>query len=249
MKVKELKSVGNEQRYLIKETTVEFMNALRRIMTGSVPTFAISEVTIYENNSYMFDEYLGHRLGLIPLTTDLKTYKVGETTKLMLEKNGPGMVYSGDIKSTDAKVKVVNKNIPLVELKKDQNLKIEATAELAGGKKHVKHAPGVIAYYPLPELHTLEDHSPELEKAVKACPVNVLETKKGKIEFTDPYGCILCRACVDAAPNGMDLTLSANEFVLVLENFGQLENQEVLLKASEIIRERAEELEKLLKKI
>jgi DNA-directed RNA polymerase II subunit RPB3 len=44
-------------------------NALRRIMMAEVPTLAIETVTINENSSVLFDEFLAHRAGLLPINS------------------------------------------------------------------------------------------------------------------------------------------------------------------------------------
>lgn len=45
-------------------------NTLRRIIISKIPTMAIHEIQIYENNTVFPDEYIAHRLGLIPLMVD-----------------------------------------------------------------------------------------------------------------------------------------------------------------------------------
>lgn len=49
---------------------VSFANAIRRILLAEVPTMAIEKVELYNNTTVMHDEFLGHRLGLIPIKVD-----------------------------------------------------------------------------------------------------------------------------------------------------------------------------------
>lgn len=51
----------------LSDTDASMANALRRIMISEVPTLTIDMVTFEENTSCLADEFIAHRLGLLPL--------------------------------------------------------------------------------------------------------------------------------------------------------------------------------------
>jgi len=138
-------STEDEIAFEVKDANVPLLNAVRRFCMSRVPVFAIDKVTVYENGSAMFDEYIAHRIGLVPLTSP-EGYKQDETVLFTLDKGGEAIVYSKALKSTDAKVAVANADIPLIPLGEGQQLRIEGTARQGTASEHAKFQAGIVSY-------------------------------------------------------------------------------------------------------
>ena len=135
----------------------QYVNAIRRLSINEVPTLAIDDVVILENSSVMHDEAVAHRLGLIPLRTDLNRFvlphdcdcnsTLGCTKcRVLLSMDSEAndktkVVTSGDLVSEDEVVKPISTEIPIIVLAPAQKLKFEAYARLGFGKDHAKWQP------------------------------------------------------------------------------------------------------------
>jgi len=133
---KEKTKIGETLKLTLK-APISFSSALRRTMISEVPTYAIENVYIYENSSSMYDELLAHRLGLIPIKG--KPVSSDEIIVFSLVKEGPCVVYSGDLESEAGEVAF--KNIPIVKLNDGQKLELECEALVGIGKTHAKWQP------------------------------------------------------------------------------------------------------------
>lgn len=147
------KTKGDDFIVEFKGTHNSIVNAIRRIILDEVPTFAIEEVEIISNSSPLYDETLAHRLGLLPLKTDLKSYNFRDMckcggvgcalceVKLSLKEEGEGFVLSSSIKSDDPKVIPAHKEIPVTKLFGEQKIEANLKAILGKGREHSKWAP------------------------------------------------------------------------------------------------------------
>ena len=125
----------------LKGVPLQYANALRRVCLNGVPVFAIDTVDIIENTSVLPDEGLAHRLGLIPLKTDLTKYNESDKILLVLDSGESGetrAVLSSELSSEDDTVKPVSDKIPIVQLAPGQKIKIECYARLGRGTEHAK---------------------------------------------------------------------------------------------------------------
>lgn len=158
MKVQVISRTDSEIKFSVEGIKQSLASALRRVMISEVPTMAIEWVEFKKNDSALNDEIIAHRLGLVPLTFDTKAYNLPEEcdckgkgcsrcqVKLVLKKKGPCIVYDGDLKSDAKDVKPVYGKIPIVELGEDQDLQLEATAQLGTGRQHAKWQAAVVGY-------------------------------------------------------------------------------------------------------
>ena len=86
MKLEILELSDRKAKFILSEVTPAFANALRRAMLSDIPKMAIDYVDIYDNTSVIFDEMLAHRMGLIPIKTNLGMYNLPDKC----ECNGAG---------------------------------------------------------------------------------------------------------------------------------------------------------------
>jgi DNA-directed RNA polymerase subunit D len=138
----------------LKGVPLQYANALRRLCLNGVPVFAIDTVDIIENSSVLPDEGLAHRLGLVPLRTDLARFNEpskcecqSETgcsnCKVMLvldsgETDVTKTVFTDELTSEDDSVKPTSEKIPIVQLAPGQRVKVECYARLGRGREHAK---------------------------------------------------------------------------------------------------------------
>jgi DNA-directed RNA polymerase subunit D len=258
MKVRMLERSEGRVVFILEGALRSFANALRRIIIAEVPCMAIYHVVIYENSSVMEDEILAHRLGLIPLKTDLNAYRLPEECEckseagckrcrvrfsLEVRAEEPVVVCSGDLKSENSATVPVSPHIPIVKLARGQGVALEAYAKLGRGKEHARWQPvSVCAYKNLPLINVKEDKCDACGKCVKLCPKRLLKIENGKLVVSNSLLCTLCedceRACVEGA---IKVFYDKSSFVFNVESTGVLSAEELVERAAEILKKKASE--------
>ena len=170
----------------LKGVPLQYANALRRICLNGVPIFAVDTVDIIENSSVLPDEGLAHRLGLIPLKTDLSRFNEpskcdchSETgcsnCKVMLvldsgDSDITRTILSSDLSSEDDSIKPISDKIPIVQLAPGQKIKLECYARLGRGLEHAKWNSATIS--------TLTDTDKENESTLTVESTGALEPEQ-----------------------------------------------------------------------
>ena len=111
-------------------------NSLRRVLLTSLPGAAITQIKI-NGVKHKFSTLEGMSEDVVDLILNLKQvrlkYEGEKPIKLELDKNGPGQIKAGDIK-TPANIQVINKDHVLASLAdKKSRLKIEMVVERGFG--------------------------------------------------------------------------------------------------------------------
>jgi DNA-directed RNA polymerase subunit D len=257
MDITVLKKDQNKTIFKVTKINPAIANAIRRYIVAFVPTMAIDELEIKKNGSALYDEMIALRMGLIPLKTDLKSYKLWEDAedqrpksaqyelKLTLKTKGPCTVYSSDIKSQDPKVIPAFDKLPIVKLLENQELEFIATARLGQGREHSKFSPGLVIYRGIPELQTTKDSN------IKTCMEKLSEiiTKKGNsLEIKDLTKWNESNENI-CETNGIEVTSSKTDFLFTIESWGQLPPKEMVAQATNMLDKKLSEFEAAVKKI
>jgi DNA-directed RNA polymerase subunit D len=267
VEIEALEKDVNNLRLLVRAVDVPFINALRRTIISEVPSMAIDDVVIIENSSILQDEIIAHRLGLIPLKTDLESYNLPEecpcksefgcnlcrvTLTLDVEaKEGTKTVYSGDLRSENPSVAPVSDKIPIIKLAKEQKLRLEAYARLGKGKNHAKWQPvSMCTYKYYPKIEVSSKRCDVCGKCVEICPRNVFAKTDNKIEVRSLTACTLCMDCVKACPQdpkAVEVSHEENAFIFALESTSALAPETIMREAIKTLGKELDELEDKIK--
>jgi DNA-directed RNA polymerase subunit D len=254
MKLKTVSNEGLVAKYTIEGSSPAWINALRRFSQDYVPTLAFEDLEIAQNASALYDDIVAHRIGLIPLTTDLSSYSLPEegaevsamnSVMLTLHVDKPGYVQASSFVSKDPKVKPAFDNIQVTYLLENQEIELTGLAIMGQGVKHVKWTP-CNAFYTYEPIVKVNNGSKELAAVIGKYPPQVVEGSKINEKAINTPA--LIDAC-DGISDAVSVSYNDKNFIFTVESFGQLQPKEILSEAIVQFNMQLDELKALVKGI
>jgi DNA-directed RNA polymerase subunit D len=176
------------------------------------------------------------------------------------------IIYSKDLLSNDSKIKPVFDTIPIVKLRENEEINLEAIAMIGKGKDHAKWMPTTVCTYKqypiisfgkeknLPQVNELKLSQKFIDAVTKACPNNVLKfTKEGKpsAKYIEKNieNCTLCKSCEresddkkESENDVINIEYEDDKIIFKIETDGSMNPKEVLLKACDVLYNKADEI-------
>jgi DNA-directed RNA polymerase subunit D len=259
--IKELKA--KKAVLLIEDIKPYFVNSIRRIMLSELPKLAVHDVVIYDNTSPLFDEIISHRLGLIPIPTDLSLLSFRDecvckgkgcpncTVRYTLSKEGEGVVLSGDLQPEEKSWSITEDKIPIVELYNDQRLILEVEAVLGHGRDHAKWQPVQSPGYVLsPTIEIDKKRINEVKEFIEKLPEGLVALKKDELKIADISKIPVLESYMDKYKvDFITINRDPSKIIFRFETDGSLKAEDVLKESAKILEDKYAELGKLLKKV
>ncbi len=271
MEIEIIEMADEKAKFLLKNTSPAMANALRRTLLSDIPKMAIDKVEFltgkiegddgkeYESITPLFEEIIAHRLGMLPVPTDLDLFVPqsecacgGEgcpscTIMYSVRKTGPATVYSSDLQPLGGpnsdKLRIVDEFIPIVELTPEQGIYVYATAVMGTARKHVKWqvCNGVgYSYMPVIEIDPKHASDEEVLACADICP-DGLQVKGGKLVVKSALACGLCKGCIEKISDieGINVSWDDSNFIFKFETDGSMTAQKALDIALDVLSKEA----------
>ena len=273
MDIEIIEMADRKAKFVLKNSSPAMANALRRTLLSDIPKMAIDKVEFltgklegddgkeYESVTPLFEEIIAHRLGMLPVPTDLKLFVPqsecscgGEgcpscSIMYSIRKTGPGTVLSSDLQPLGGpnsdKLRIVDEFIPIVELTSEQGIYVYATAVMGTAKKHVKWqvCNGVgYKYMPVIEIDPKHASDEQVVACASLCPAG-LEVKGKKLVVKDPVACGYARGCLEKMDDveGITIKWDDSSFLFKFETDGSMTAQQALDVAIETLSKEAKD--------
>ncbi|KAI8846953.1 DNA-directed RNA polymerase [Chytridium lagenaria] len=239
----------------LSNTDISVANALRRIMLAEVPTMAIDLVEIEENSTVLIDEFIAHRLGLIPLhSNDLSNIiytrdctctqycslcSVELTLHVRCDSDRNRDVTARDLLSSHEQIRPIfrdddDSGVVLVKLRRGQEIKVRCIAKKGTAKEHAKWSPCSAVSFEYDPHNRLRHTTYWVESDVKEeWPVGPNGAKEPEPSPDQPF----------------DYNAKPNRFYFTVEGTGVMDPKEIVISALKMLLAKLSLIQLLLRQI
>lgn len=261
MKLNIISYTKNELEFDLVNSHASVANALRRILISEVPSIAIHNVTVRENNTIFPDEYIAHRLGFVPIMFDAELIEDDseENTflfKLSVKNNTQNIqcIYSNEItwipRPGQEKLKVdIHHGILICKLAPGHEIDIDLSTKRGIGSTHAKWSPvSLCSYRLMPQINLLREFTGEEALELQKCfSPGVIDVHDGKAVVSNARIDSMSREVFrhPALKNGVKITRVHNWFCFTMETLWE-DPIVVLKKALRILKENSSNIRKAI---
>lgn len=239
----------DEVDFILSNVDLALANSIRRTMIAEIPTLAIDSVEIEANTSVLADEFIAHRLGLIPLeSTDIDQLEYSRdctcdnyctkcsvelSLSVRAEDEGNMNVYSKDltIVSSNHHLKIgqpvivdeAQNGVLICKLRQHQELKVRCIAKKGISKEHAKWSPCAAIGFEYDPWNKLKHTDFWYEESVEE-------------EWPKSKNCEFEEAPNKDAP--FDYKAVPNKFYINVETVGSLTPEEVVTRGITVLQKK-----------
>ncbi|EGF78507.1 hypothetical protein BATDEDRAFT_20338 [Batrachochytrium dendrobatidis JAM81] len=241
--------------FILGNTDLSVANALRRTMIAEVPTVAIDLVEFESNSSVLTDEFLAHRLGLIPLNSE----QVGTITytrdcsctqycpqcsvelhlNVRCDEEFTREVTSRDLISSHSSIMPIihgddDSGIMIAKLRKGQEINLRCIAKKGTAKEHAKWSPCAGIAFEYDPHNRLRHTTYWVEDDIKSeWPVSANGLLEPEVVDDEPF----------------DFNAKPDKFYMTVEGTGAIDPKEIVTTALRIMQTKLSLVQMLIKEI
>ncbi|KAI8928881.1 DNA-directed RNA polymerase [Entophlyctis helioformis] len=253
-----IKEIDRERRsitFTLNNTDLSVANSLRRIMIAEVPTMAIDLVEFEANSSVLTDEFLAHRLGLIPLLSEevgnitytrecsCQQYCMQCSVELHLNvrctDDRTREVTTRDLISSHVSIGPVLRDhndagILIAKLRKGQEINLRCIAKKGTAKEHAKWSPCSGISFEYDPHNRLRHTTYWYEEDVKAeWPLSPYASEEPEVQDGEPF----------------DYLAKPEKFYMTVESTGAIEAKDIVITGLRMLQAKLSLFQLLLKEI
>ncbi|KAI8532755.1 hypothetical protein RHMOL_Rhmol11G0238500 [Rhododendron molle] len=259
VKIRELRD--DYCKFELQETDASMANALRRVIIAEVPTVAIDLVEIEVNSSVLNDEFIAHRLGLVPLTSDRAMSMRfardcdacdgdGQCEFCPVEFHLRAKCINDQTLDVTSK-ELISSDHTAVPVDRGQELRLRPIARKGIGKDHAKWSPAAtVTFMYEPDIRINEELMQTLTLKAKndwidSSPTTVfgIDPRTQLVVIIDPEAYayddeVIKKAEAMGKPGLVEIDAKEDSFIFSVETTGAIKASQLVLNALEILKQK-----------